>query len=176
MNNNPPPFGGGVLVGTERFSYPYKECLVPLSNRCEISQSTSLVRRGFHKKCLVPISNRCGISQSTLMAQRDFYTLVRNVWFSSPTNVGSHTPPPSAPSVLADIEEFPHPYKQCMVPLPNRCGISQSTPSGAQHPRWHTARCVSDTIRNSPNPQLTDIFCFNLLRITVSLMILKRVC
>ena len=119
MNHNPPPFGASVLVGTERFPYPYKKCLVSLSNRCEISQSTSLVRRGFHKKCFVPISNRCGISQSTLMAQRDFYTLIRNVWFSSPTNVGSHTSPPSGPSVLADIEEFPHPYKECMVPLPN---------------------------------------------------------
>ena len=107
--HNPPPFGASVLVGTERFSYPYKECLVPLSNRCEISQSTSLVRRGFHKKCLVPISNRCGISQSTLMVQRDFYTLIRNVPFSAPTDVVSHN----------------------------------SHLLGAQHPRWHTARCVT---------------------------------
>ena len=35
-------------------------------------------------------------------------------------------------------ERYPHPYKACFVPLSSRCGISQSTPLGAQRPRWHT--------------------------------------
>ena len=43
-------------------------------------------------------------------------------------------------------ERFPHPYKKCFILLSNQHGISQSTPLGAQHPRWHTAQCL-DLIR-----------------------------
>ena len=32
------------------------------------------------------------------------------------------------------LERFRHPYKKCFVLLPNRYGISQSTPFGAQRP------------------------------------------
>ena len=30
-----------------------------------------------------------------------------------------------------------------LVPLSNRCGISQSTPFGAQRPRWRTTWCLA---------------------------------
>ena len=40
--------------------------------------------------------------------------------------------------------KFPHPYyKECFVPLSNRCGISQSTPLGDQRPRWHTVQYLA---------------------------------
>ena len=45
----------------------------------------------------------------------------------SPTNVGSHTPPFGATSLLA------------LVPFSNRCGTPQFTLFGAQRPFWHTA-------------------------------------
>ena len=76
--------------------------------------------------------------------------------FPSPINVGSHNPPPplrGPTSLLA------------LIPLSNRCGISQSTPPpfGAQRPRWHTVWCFdSDTICSSPSPPLADIILFKL--------------
>ena len=48
----------------ERFPHPYKECFVPLSNRCGISQSTP--HRGpMSTLTLISLSNQCGISKST---------------------------------------------------------------------------------------------------------------
>ena len=68
-------------------------------------------------------------------------------------------------NVFKTRERFPHPYKECFVLLPNRCGISQSTPFRgpasslalvpfsnrcrtpqstpfrAHCPYWHTALC-----------------------------------
>ena len=35
------------------------------------------------------------------------------------------------------LERGFHSYKECFVLLPNRRGISQSTPFGAQRPRWY---------------------------------------
>ncbi|MED6160519.1 hypothetical protein PIB30_052120, partial [Stylosanthes scabra] len=49
-------------------------------------------------------------------------------------------------------ERYPHPYKECFVPLSNRCGTYIPPPKGAQRPRWHTnPGSGSDTICNSPN-------------------------
>ena len=68
-------------------------------------------------------------------------------------------------------KKFPHSYKKCFIPLSNRCGISQSTLLGVQHPRWHIARNLAlILICNNPSPLLTNIFCFGPLRVVVSLL------
>ena len=78
----------------------------------------------------------------TCLSGRGFHTLINNVLFPSPTNVGSHNLPSWGPaSSLA-----------------------------------HRPVSSSDTICNSPIPLLTDIVRFCLLRIAVSLMVLKHVC
>ena len=38
-----------------------------------------------------------------LLLERGFHILIKNVSFSSPTDVGSHNLPPSGPSILAGI-------------------------------------------------------------------------
>ena len=54
-------------------------------------------------------------------------------------------------------ERFPHPCKECFVPLSNLCRISQSTPFGAQHPRWHSFPFpINAGSHNPPPPPLQD--------------------
>ncbi|MED6162568.1 hypothetical protein PIB30_071756, partial [Stylosanthes scabra] len=49
-------------------------------------------------------------------------------------------------------ERYPHSYKECFVPLSNRCGTYIPPPKGAQRPRWHTdPGSGSDIICNSPD-------------------------
>ena len=63
------------------------------------------------------------------MLGRGFHTLIKNVSFPSPTDVGSHIiihPLQGPVSSLA------------LILLSNRCEISQSTPCRAQHPSWHS--------------------------------------
>ena len=84
-------------------------------------------------------------------------------------------------------EMFPHPYKECFVLLPNRRGISQSTPlqgptsllvliplsngcgisqstllQGLVSVLTHRPVSGSDTICNGSSPPLADIFLFGL--------------
>ena len=81
--------------------------------------------------------------------------------------MGFHTPTSSA------RERFPHPYKEYFILLPNRCGISQSTPTRPKvlagtpprvHPiqgsissLTHRSMSGSNTICNSSSPPLVDI-------------------
>ena len=85
------------------------------------------------------------------------------------------------------MEMFPHPYKECfgllpnrrgisqstplqgptsllaLIPLSNRCGISQSTPlQGPVSVLTHRPVSGSDTICNGSSPPLADIFLFGL--------------
>ena len=78
----------------------------------------------------------------THMLERSFHILVKNASFASPINVGSHNSPPSRlASSLA------------LVPLSNRCEISQSTPFRAQRPRWHSFPSPIDVgSHNTPPP------------------------
>ena len=60
-------------------------------------------------------------------------------------------------------ESFPHPYKECFVPLSNRCGISQTTTlEGPVSSLAHRLVSGSDTICNNPNLPLVDIILFEL--------------
>ena len=77
----------------------------------------------------------------TRLLRRGFHTLTRDASFPSPTNVGSHNPPPW-----------------------------ESTFSLAYRPM-----SGSNSICNSQNSPLADIVRFGLLRIVISLMVLKRV-
>ena len=96
---------------------------------------------------------------------RGFHTLIKNVSFSSPTDVGSHNPPPFG-------AQRPRWYS-----FPSSIDVGpQSTPFGAQCPCWHTASCPppsslnllagtspgagSDTICNDPSSPLADIVFF----------------
>ena len=148
---------------------------------------------------------------------RGFYTHIKNVLFSSSTDVRSHNPPSFGaqhprwhtarclaliPFVIAQAhhkrilsalarytspstsrfyntstrERFLHPYKECFVPLSNRCGISQSTLlRGPASSLAHRPVFGSDTICNSPSIPQTDIVRFGPLRIAVNLMILQHV-
>ncbi|MED6220553.1 hypothetical protein PIB30_045932 [Stylosanthes scabra] len=53
-------------------------------------------------------------------------------------------------------ERYPHPYKACFVPLPNRhVGLHNPPFKGAQRLRWHIdLGSGSDTICNSPDHPL----------------------
>ena len=85
---------------------------------------------------LVPFSNRCGTPQSTpfrgpasLLAHRLMST---PLWGSaSPTNVGSHNPPPFG-AQRPRWHLFPSLINVGPLNLP---------PFRAQHPCWHTASC-----------------------------------
>ena len=90
-------------------------------------------------------------------------------------------------------EKFPHPYKECFVLLPDRCGISQLiSPAGpsvlaSTLPRVHPLRgsasllahrrpvSSSDTIYNCPNSRLVNIVFFELSRPNFLSRFLKRV-
>ena len=91
----------------EMFPHPYKKCFVALSNRYEISQSTpwGLAYRsifGSNIICNSPNPPLVDIvlfglsllafpwSFKTRLLGRGFDTLIRNVLFPFPTNVGSH--------------------------------------------------------------------------------------
>ena len=80
---------------------------------------------------------------------------------------------------MSGRERFPHPYEECFVLLPNRCGTSQSTPLRgptslmahclASTPFWSSAsslaHCpvsVSNTICNGASSPLADIVFFGL--------------
>ena len=113
-------------------SHPFKECFVPLSHRCRISQSTPLE--------------------------------ARNVSFPSPTDVGSHNPPPWRPASSLTYYLLSGSDTICNSPNPPASSLTYYLLSG------------SDTICNSPNPPPVDIVRFGSLRISVNLIILKRVC
>ena len=136
------------MSARERFPHPYKECFILLLNRFEISQFTPL-QGPASSLALVPFSNRCGTSQSTPLggpASLLAHHLVSTPLWGSASSLAHHPmsnsstilqqPEPTAsrywplwiflPSrfLKRARERFPHPYKECFVLLPNRCGIS----------------------------------------------------
>ena len=65
------------------------------------------------------------------MLGRGFHTLVKNVLFPSPTNVGSHNPSPFG------IQP------PCWHISPTDVGSHNSSPFGVQPPCWHITRCLA---------------------------------
>ncbi|MED6164136.1 hypothetical protein PIB30_086788 [Stylosanthes scabra] len=62
----------------------------------------------------------------------------------------SQSPPSPLVKTRLTRERYPHPYKECFVPLSN-VGLTFHPRKGAQRPRWHTdPGSGSDTIWNSP--------------------------
>ena len=153
--------------------------VIRISNKCscfEIILSSNIVLFGLS---LLGFPSRF---VKTCLLRRDFHTLIKNVSFSSPTNVGSHNPPPSVPSALADT---------CF--LLNRCRTPQSTPlrsptsflahhlvstpfRGSTSSLAHRPLSSSDTICNNPSPPLVDNVLFRLSLSGFSSRFLKRVC
>ena len=99
----------------ERFSHPYKECFIPFSTDVAPWRPASLLTHrllsAFDTICntssssltiycpLWPITyRRKPYSFKTCLLGRSFHTLLRNVSFPSPTDVGSHNPPPWGPA------------------------------------------------------------------------------
>ncbi|PON38316.1 hypothetical protein PanWU01x14_313440, partial [Parasponia andersonii] len=99
----------------ERYPHPYKECFVPLSSRCGISQSPPL------KGSASPLTIDSGTGSDTI-SNSPRIPLANIVRFAT------WTKPPSAAHGFqnaSDKERYPHPYKECFIPLSSRCGISQ---------------------------------------------------
>ena len=102
----------------------------------------------------------------TCLLERGFYTLIKNVLFSSPTDVGSHNPPSSRVQRLR-WHSFPSTFYVRSLNLPS---------FGVQHLCWHTILCPppsgsasllthrlmssSDTICNSSSSLLANIVLF----------------
>ena len=103
------------------------------------------------------------------MLGRGFHTLIKGVSFSSPTDVGSHNPPPFGTSVLACTRSFLQSMWAPPNPPPPGPNVLAST-SPHVHPLSGltllagTSPGVSgfDTICNSPRPPLADIVLFGL--------------
>ena len=141
------------MSAKEKFPHPYKECFVPLSNWCGISQSAFL---GGPTSLLA----HRPVSSSNTICNNPSPSLANIVRFSLLCIAVSHT-------VWNTFtrERFPDPYKECFVPLSKRCGISQSTPfGGPASSLTHHSMSSSDTICNSPSPPLADIVLFSPLR------------
>ena len=110
----------------------------------------------------------------TRLLGRGFHTLVKNASFSSPTDVGSHNPPRSGPSVLVGTRSL----LQLMWDPPTFLLAHRlmSTPFGAQPPRW-CARCLAlIPFCNGPSPPLVDIVLLGLSLLGFSSRFLKLVC
>ena len=107
------------------------------------------------------------VSKTHLLG-RGLHTLIKNASFSSPTDVGSHNPPPSEPKVLASTRSLLQSMWDPSIHPPSGPSVLTSTP-----PRVHpllglasllTHRLMSDydTICNSPSPPLANIALFRL--------------
>ncbi|KAG7020717.1 WD repeat-containing protein DWA2, partial [Cucurbita argyrosperma subsp. argyrosperma] len=105
----------------------------------------------------------------TRLLGKGFHTLINNVSFSSPTNVGYHNPPlfraqrPRWLLFLSPIDVRPPPN-----PPPSESNILTGTPScvyplrGIVSSLAHCPMSISDTICDGPNPPLADIVLFGL--------------
>ena len=193
--HNPPLSRTSVLDGTRSFLQSMWNLTIHLFRGLAFSLA------------LVPLFNWCGISQyTTFRAQHPrwhtarcppFFKAQRSRWhtsrcphffraqhprwhsFLSSTNVESNNPPP-----------WGRASSLTLVPLFNRCGISQSTLFEASvrwhtvqcppffeahHPHWHTAWCLAQ-IPLSSSPPLADILLFKLFLLGFPSKFLKRVC
>ena len=89
------PFKTSILAGT-RF---------PLQSMWDLTIHP--IQGSASSLALVPLSNRCGISQfAPFRAQHPRWPS-----FPPPTNVGSHNPPPLRPNVLTDTHSPSHQYE-----------------------------------------------------------------
>ena len=118
----------------------------------------------------------------THLLGRGFHTLIKNVSFSSPTDVGSHNPPSFRASVLASTRpilqsmwDSPiHPLQDLVSLLAH---YLLSTPlQGSTSSLAHCPVSGSYTICNSPSPPLADIVLFWFFLSGSPLKFLKRIC
>ena len=106
----------------------------------------------------------------------------RVVSFSSPSNVGSHNPPPSAPNVLTGTLSILqstwdppiHPLTSTMFLLAHR--LVSTFLQGSDSSLAHCRVFGLDTICNSPSLPLTDIVLFELSLLDFLSRFLKHVC
>ena len=114
----------------ERFLHSYKECFVHLSNRCAISQSTSLPLLGptfslAHRRMSDSLTIRLHWGQASLLAHRLVSSSDIICNGSSPplTNIVCFGPLRIVVSLMilnvSTRERLPYPYKECFVPLSN---------------------------------------------------------
>ena len=100
----------------------------------------------------------------SLMVLRGFHTLIRNALFSTPTNVGSHNPPP--------FEAQCPRWHSFLTPID--VGSHNPPPWTAVSSLAYRLVSGSNTICNSSSSLLVDIVCFGPLRMPVSLTVSIR--
>ena len=111
---------------------------------------------------------------------RGFHTLIKNALFSSPTDVGSHDPPPSEPNVLTDTHSslqsmWDPPIHPLQGPASLRAHQLVSTPlRGSPSSLTHRPMSGSDTIYNNSSSPLAYIVLFGLFLSDFPSKILKR--
>ena len=98
------------------------------------------------------------------MLGRGFHTLIKNVSFSSPTDVGSHNPPPSKLNDFAGIRSFLQSmWDPQSTPLRDPTSLlAHHLMSGSASSLAYQLEIGSDTIGNSSSPPLTNIVLFGL--------------
>ena len=128
-SHNPPPLWGPASLLAHRFvSTPLWGLASSLAHH-SVSSSDTICNGTASRYCplwVFPIELPLKVFKTRLL-ERGFHTLIKNVLFSSPTNVGSHNPPPlwSPMSLLAPrLVSTPPPY-------------------GSQPPHWHITWCLA---------------------------------
>ena len=98
------------------------------------------------------------------MLGRGFHTPIKNVSFSSPTEVGSHNPLPSGPSVLVGTHYLLQSMWDLPIHLPSRPSVLAGTPPHVHPPSGFSLLAGTllhvDIICNSPSPPLAYIVLF----------------
>ena len=102
-SHNPPPLGPASLLAYPLMSTPYRA----QPPRWHITWCLALIPFVTTQCSLwaFPFGFPLKVFKMHLLG-RGFHTLIKNVSFSSPTNMGSHIPPPSGPSILADTHSL----------------------------------------------------------------------
>ena len=120
----------------------------------------------------------------TCLLGRGFHTLIKSVSFSSPTNVGSHNPPPPLQGPTSSLAHVLSPINVGPPPNPPPSGaniltdtLPRVTPfQGTSSSLAHRPVSGSDTICNDPSPPLADIVLYGLSLSGFPSRFLKRIC
>ena len=111
---------------------------------------------------------------------RGFHTLIKNVSFSSSTDMESHNPPSSGPSVLAGTHSLLQLMWDPPISSPSGPNVLAGTPPrvhrGSASSLAHRLMSDSDPICNSPSPSLADIVFSGFSLSGFPSRFLKRVC
>ena len=143
---NPPLLGPSVLVGTPPCVYLLRGSAPSLAYR-PVSGFGIIYNRSSSSLTNIVLF-RFFLNVFKMHLGRGFHTLIKNILFSSSTDVESHNSPSFGASVLSGTRSLLqlmwdpsiHPLQGPMSLLAHRL---VSTPFRVQHPRWHIAQCLA---------------------------------